>query len=129
MDEVLVITGKVRLTSREDPSHPIIISAGQKATILRNKLSVSGLGTPNFMSWKTGLLEFHQTPLDQVALDISDHYRTKVSLAPALQTEAGVIKVTAHFDHQPLDQVLEEIKLTTGLQVKREKDTLFFVRQ
>jgi ferric-dicitrate binding protein FerR (iron transport regulator) len=124
--EVIVTSGKVKLTGKEDAGQPLILSPGQKATILKDKLSVSGLGTSNFMSWKTGLLDFQQTPLQQVVQDISDHYGTPVSVAPGLRS--GEIKVTARFDHQPLNQVLDEIKLTTGLQTVQVKDTLFFVR-
>ncbi|MBN9385758.1 MAG: FecR domain-containing protein [Chitinophagaceae bacterium] len=127
--EVIVTSGKVKLTGKEDAGNPLILLPGQKATILKNKLSVTRLGTSNFMSWKTGLLEFRQAPLEQVVQDISDHYSTPVSVAPELKAGAGEIKVTARFDHQPLHQVLDEIKLTTGLQTAREKDTLFFVRQ
>ncbi|MDO6433436.1 FecR domain-containing protein [Flavitalea sp. BT771] len=127
--EVVVATGKVKLTANEDLSHPLVLSPGQKATISKNKLSFSGMGTPNFISWKTGLLEFRQAPLDQVARDISDHFKASVSIAPDLRNEAGEIKVTARFDHQPLEQVLEEVRLTTGLQTKQEKDTLFFARK
>jgi len=127
--EVVVATGKVKLTGREDPSHPLVLSPGQKATITKNKLSLSGLGTPNFMSWKTGLLEFRQTPLDLVVQDINDHYKSSISIAPDLRAGAAEIKVTARFDHQPLEQVLEEVRLTTGLQTTQEKDTLFFIRQ
>lgn len=127
--EVIVTSGKVKVTGKEDAGNPLILSAGQKATILKNKLSVSRLGTSNFMSWKTGLLEFRQAPLEQVVQDISDLYSTPVSIAPDLKAGMGEIKVTARFDHQPLHQVLDEIKLTTGLQTAQEKDTLFFVRQ
>jgi len=127
--EVVVATGKVKLTANEDLSHPLILSPGQKATITKNKLSFSGMGTPNFISWKTGLLDFRQAPLDQVARDINDHFKVSVSIAPDLRSEAGNIKVTARFDHQPLEQVLEELRLATGLQTTQEKDTLFFVRK
>jgi len=128
-DEVLVITGKVKLTNEEDPSQSLVLSSGQKATILKNKLSPSGWGTPNMMSWKTGVLEFRQTPLDQIVQDINEHFGSKLAISPDLLTEAKTIKVTARFDHQPLEQALDEIKLTTGLHIMRIKDTLLFVRQ
>ena len=129
IDEVLVITGKVKLTNGEDPSQSLVLSSGQKATILKNKLSPSDWGTPNMMSWKTGVLEFRQTPLDQIVQDINDHFGSKLAIAPDLQPEADKIKVTARFDHQPLEQALDEIKLMTGLHIMRIKDTLLFVRQ
>jgi len=127
MDEVFVITGKVKLTTGEDPSQSLVLSSGQKATILKNKLSPSDWGTPNMMSWKTGALEFRQTPLDQVVQDINDHFGSQLNIAPGLEVEK--IKITARFDHQHLDQVLDEIKLLTGLHIIRIKDTLLFVRQ
>lgn len=126
---VIVQTGKVKLTSNEGPAQQLLVSPGEKATIRNNKLSLSRQGTPNYDSWKTGLLEFRQTPLTEVVQDISDHYRSPVSIAPDLQAAAAGIKVTARFDHQPLHQVLDELRLTTGLRTIQEKDTLFFVHQ
>jgi len=126
---VIVQTGKVKLTSNDGPPQQLLVSSGEKATIRNNKLSLFRQGTPNYDSWKTGLLEFRQIPLTEVVQDISDHYRSPVSIAPDLQAAAAGIKVTARFDHQPLHQVLDELRLTTGLRTIQEKDTLFFVHQ
>ena len=113
----------------DNPARPLILSSGQQATISNNKLSPSDWGSLNMMSWKTGVLEFRQTPLDQTVQDINDLFGSKLAIAPDLQPEAGRLKITARFDHQPFEQTVDEIKLATGLHIMRIKDTLFFVRQ
>ena len=75
------------------------------------------------------MLDFRDTPLDQAAQDVGDFYRMAVSLAPDLQASAGKINITARFKNQSLEEVLEELRLTTGLKINQERNTLFFSRQ
>ncbi len=80
------------------------------------------------MAWKTGILNFRDTPLPQAAAGIADFYRLTVSFSPDLLPEAGKIRITARYDNQSLEEVLEELRLTTGLKINHEKNTLFFHR-
>ena len=82
----------------------------------------------NFIAWKTGQLNFTNTALPQVLQDISHYYGVSVELDASLQATANAIPVTVHFNNQPLEQVLEELKLITGLQVKKDNDKTLFYR-
>jgi len=126
--EVMVVTGKIKFMDRSHSLNSIILLSGEKAVLKEDKFIKSTLTDSNFMAWRTGVLDFRGTSLDRAAQAIGDFYRLSVRLAPDLEKEAGKIGVTARFENQPLEEVLEEMKLTTGLRIIHEKDTLFFRR-
>lgn len=128
-DELAVITGKVKFIEKSDPSNSIVISEGHKAILDGSHFTTTGTSNANVISWKTGILDFRDEPLNEVANDISDYYQVPVKIAEEFQEKARITKVTARFDHQPLSQVLEEIRLTTGLSTRKEKDTFVFFQE
>ncbi|WP_431212829.1 FecR domain-containing protein [Puia sp. P3] len=78
------------------------------------------------LAWKTDVLDFKNQPLSDVAADIADYYQTAIVIDPALAEKAMTTRVTARFEHQPLKEVLEEVRLMTGLSTRKEKDTFVF---
>ena len=128
-DEVVVATGKVKFTDRNDHSHSLILLPGRKAALKENQFTESRVANLNFMSWKTGVLDFRDEPLTQAVEEISSFYQVGVSVSPDLREDAaGKITINARFDHQSLEETIEEIRLMTKLTIKREKDTLVFSR-
>jgi ferric-dicitrate binding protein FerR (iron transport regulator) len=128
-DEVIVTAGRIKFTDRVSSSNSILVGPGQKGMLKKNKFIQSPVADSNFISWKTGVLDFHDKPLEAAMQDIGDFYRIAVAISPDLQTEPGKNKITAHFEKQPLAEVLEEIKLITGLNIKQDKDSLYFSRK
>jgi ferric-dicitrate binding protein FerR (iron transport regulator) len=125
-DELTVVTGKVKFTERADPSNNLILTPGHKALLSGHGFMTSGTEDLNVIAWTTGILDFKDQPLEEVAADIADYYQTPVVLSPTLSEKARAARVTARFDHQPLKEVLEEIQLMTGLSTRHEKDTFVF---
>lgn len=129
VDEVTVATGKIKFTDKARPSQTIVLVSGQRAVLKDDKFIQSAIADSNFMAWKTGVMNFRNTPLDEAVQEIGDFYQLAVSMAPELRAESGKIRLTARFEHQSLEAVLEEVRLTTGLTINHEKNTLFFHRQ
>jgi ferric-dicitrate binding protein FerR (iron transport regulator) len=125
-DELTVVTGKVKFTERADPSNSLILTPGQQALLAGNRFITSATVDKNVISWKTGILDFKDQPLQEVAADITDYFQTPVILSPDLSEKARATRVTARFDHQPLKEVLEEIQLMTGLSTRHEKGSFVF---
>jgi transmembrane sensor len=125
-DELTVVSGKVKFTEKTNPSNNLILSSGQMALLDGDKFVTSETTGANVISWKTGILDFQRQSLQEVAADISDFYQTPVILSPDLSEKARTIRVTARFDHQPLKDVLEEIRLMTGLSTRHEKGSFVF---
>ena len=126
VDELTVVSGKVKFTEKANPSNNLVLSSGHMALLDGNKFVTSETAGTNVTSWKTGILDFQRQPLQEVAADISDFYQTPVILSPDLSEKARAIRVTARFDHQPLKDVLEEIQLMTGLSTRHEKGSFVF---
>ncbi|AEW00255.1 hypothetical protein A4D02_28035 [Niastella koreensis] len=127
-DEVVVVTGKVNVTDIKENNNKVIITKGQRAVLKQDHFYQDEVADSNFIAWETGQLNFTNTALPQVLQDISHFYGISVEVDPGLQTTAPSIPVTLHINNQPLGQVLDELKLITGLQVKKENGKTLFYR-
>src|SRR5690606_15921003 len=86
--EVIVTSGSV---SVNDGTHtPIVLQKGERAIDRPDTAPVSFLNdSPNFLSWKTGVLTFDNTPLSRVLNDLAEHFgmtftfRENTAKAPA----------------------------------------------
>ncbi|OQP52912.1 FecR family protein [Niastella populi] len=125
-DEIVVVTGKVNVTDKKSGNNQIILTKGQRARLANERFYQDQVADSNFIAWETGQLKFNNTPLQKVLEDLSHNYGARVELAPELQN-AG-IQVTVEFKQQPLGQALEEIRLITGLQLKKVNDKTVFYR-
>jgi ferric-dicitrate binding protein FerR (iron transport regulator) len=128
-DEVTVAKGKVRFTDREDAGNRVVVLAGVTMKLADGRFIASGGRDSSIISRKTGILDFRGEPLQQAAEDIGLFYQLSVTISPDLRPDAGKIIINARFEHQPVEEVIEEIKLMTNLTIKREKDTLVFSRK
>ena len=126
-DELTVISGKVKFSEKANPSNNLILIAGQKALLSGSSFTtVMPAADPNVLAWKTDVLDFKDQPLSDVAADIADYYQTAIVIDQSLAEKARTTRVTARFQHQPLKEVLEEVRLMTGLSTRKEKDTFVF---
>lgn len=128
-EEVVVTTGKVKFTELGRLSRNLVLIAGEKAILTKEGFVQNKTTNPNFIAWKTRVLEFRNTPIDRVLQDIHDCYQVPVGLSPDLQADSGKILLTARFVNQPVKEMLDEVKLMTGLEIRQEKDTLLFFRK
>jgi ferric-dicitrate binding protein FerR (iron transport regulator) len=128
-DEVVVLTGKVNVADKNENGNRVVLTKGQRAVLQQDhRFYQDEVSDSNFIAWKTGQLNFNNTPLPKVLQDISHYYGILIEPDPGLQPAADAISVTVHFKDQPLAQVLEELRLITGLQLKKEKDKMIFYR-
>jgi ferric-dicitrate binding protein FerR (iron transport regulator) len=128
-DEIVVVTGKVNVKDKNQPGNQVILNTGQRVVLQKDHFYENQVTDSNFMAWKTGLLDFKLTPLQKVLQDISHYYGIQVVVAPGDEAATESLKVTVRFENQPLEQALEEIKLITGLGIKKEKDKVVFYRK
>ena len=124
-DRIIVTTGRVLFTDKGQPERNCMLTEKQEAVLSEKGLEKKQVtAAHNYLSWQTGELVFAQTPLDQVAEDLSDHYGVQVRLADTLIPKAGIYKITSEFTNQTLQQALEEINVLTTLRYKKKADTI-----
>lgn len=120
--EVTVTSGTVVM--RAPDAGEVKLEAGRKGTLDKRvrTLAAAPNNNDNFLSWSTRRLEFSGTPLSQVVSDLRRAYPgTDIVLAPGVP-DTCVITVT--FDHQSLEAVLEVLKNTLNLSIRRTGDRI-----
>jgi ferric-dicitrate binding protein FerR (iron transport regulator) len=127
-DELIVSTGKVLFTNKAATGDKHIILPHQYSKLDAKGFDIKPLDNPNFLSWKTGMLVFDNTPIDQVATTLSDHYKVFIKPDSGLMKMPVVPTITAKFDQQPIDSVLEEIKLLVNISHRKQNDTIFLFK-
>jgi ferric-dicitrate binding protein FerR (iron transport regulator) len=117
--EVVLTSGKVSVYYKAKPETKILLKPGEKAELLTNQRRITKTTNtdPNYMAWKTRILVFDNENLGKVLATLEHVYQTPVLLADNRITDC---KVTAKFNDQSLESVLEVLKLTLDLQVKKD---------
>ena len=109
--KVAVLSGKVLLSNSGDHPKQISISANQSGYLLKgNELKLENGIEVNELSWKTGHLIFDETPIDSALIDIARHFRKELTVETRITED-----ITAEFQDQPLNEILDELKIVAGL--------------
>lgn len=118
--QVNVATGKVNFIAGEGSKKDnIILTAGMSAyySMETKEIEVLTQEDVNYLSWKTGLLRFNNTPLEKVIEDLSDYYQKNVRSRTMIRGE----KLTATFNHLSLEEVLMIINQTLDVRLAVER--------
>jgi len=123
--EVNVSSGKVKFSAGEGEKEKrknIILTKGMSANFSMETQEINLLKEEksNFLSWKTGILRFHHTPLEEVIEDLTDYYNVPIKSRVRLRGE----KLTATFESLPVDQVLLIINQTLDVHLFVEKEAI-----
>ena len=109
--KVSVLSGNVLLSNTGEHANQIRIAANQSGYLLPDhKLKIENRIEVNELSWKTGHLVFRETSIDTALIDIARHFRKDLVIETEIKED-----ITAEFQDQPLNEILDEIKLVAGL--------------
>ncbi|ASZ12757.1 FecR domain-containing protein [Chitinophaga pendula] len=128
-DEMAVISGKVSFAKKLRETDKLILTAGQKASLEADNFSQSAVVDSNFISWKTGILDFNHTPLSQVLTTLQVHYQIGISISPELAAEIDSFNIVLHINKgQSWEEVKDELQLMTGYTIEKS-DSLYVVKK
>jgi ferric-dicitrate binding protein FerR (iron transport regulator) len=127
--EVVVSEGRVALRGADT-------TAGSRALVLGardlGRLDASGVATvrrdvavERYLAWTRGVLAFDGAPLTDVVHTLERWYNVEIRLADS--SLAGR-RLTATFNNEPIDLVLNRIALTLGVRVERADGSVFLLR-
>ncbi len=121
--EVVLTTGKVSVYYIENPSEKVLLSPGEKAELIADQMFIRKQTNtdPNYMAWKTRVLVFDNETLSQVVKTLRSVYQTSITLT---DNESAECRVTASFNDQSLQSVLEVLKETLELQVQMDGENI-----
>lgn len=115
--DVYVKTGKVAIIG--DKKEKLFLTAGEKGTFdkLNNQLTKKENLDPNFISWKTRLLTFENESLVNVIDKINQTYHSNITIE---NPDIYHCLLTATFEDQPLEIIMEVILETFDLNIEEE---------
>jgi transmembrane sensor len=84
-----------------------------------------GVDVARYLAWTRGVLAFDGMPLGDVVSTLERWYNVDIGLA---DSALAVRRLTATFQNEPIDLVLQRIALTLGLRVERADGSVFLLR-
>jgi ferric-dicitrate binding protein FerR (iron transport regulator) len=115
---LIVKTGKVNFGPVADTSLKFLVTAGERAHLVGNKITKEADIDINSTAWVSKQLVFKNTPLQEIAATLSDYYKVKIALRQDDAAQIATDSVTIRFDNQPLEAVLNELSLTTTYHIQ-----------
>lgn len=102
-----------------DADYGTVLEAGDRGTVsAAGDITVAeGVAVDALLSWMDGRLVFERAPLAEVIADIERWHDVTIELADA---ELGHLRLTAAFDRESLDIVLETVAQLVDAQATRE---------
>jgi ferric-dicitrate binding protein FerR (iron transport regulator) len=121
--EVVLTSGKVSVYYKSKPKENVLLAPGEKAVLKPEQyLIIKSANTdPNYIAWKTRVLVFDNETLTQVVNTLQNVYQTPVTLADPALAEC---RVTASFNDQSLQSVLQVLKETLDLRIKENRNSI-----
>ncbi|MCW3091215.1 MAG: hypothetical protein JWP81_2284 [Ferruginibacter sp.] len=129
IDKIVVVSGKVSVTDIEKSSNQVTLIAGQKVILKDQTFLQTPVSDSNDIAWRNGVLDFKDAPLKKVLEDVADYYEVRLGFSNKHNSAIEDIRLTVRFQQQSLAQVLEEIRLTTGLATKNEDNKTVFYQK
>ncbi|MBN2669035.1 MAG: FecR domain-containing protein [Bacteroidales bacterium] len=77
----------------------------------------SEIQNENYLSWKTGILVFDETPIEAVAEDIGRQYNVEISID---KNVSRALKLTAKYEQKDLSSVLKLVSESLNVKISRK---------
>lgn len=125
--EVYVETGKVAMHSKQNEANMVLLSAGDKATFeKKSELIVKKVALQNnFLAWKTRHIFFESTSLSEVIETLEHTFGLKLNIANDVDINQAI---TATFNQQEPDYILDVVALTLQLEIKKVGDNSYSIQ-
>ncbi len=114
--EVLVETGKVKLSLAKKPNKAILLMKGDFGVASESLLKKRVQNDENYLSWKTQLMVFKAMSLQDVAKVINRTYQVNIQFSDSAIQK---LPITTKFKQTPLDEVLESLCRAHNLNYKK----------
>lgn len=121
--EVIVTSGEVMLLNKSGDK-AVALKVHDKGTYNRSTDIVTRVDNtnPNFMSWKTRVIEFEDSSLENVVETLNKVYPGKEITLKA--SETGDCSITVSFEGQSLDAILNVLESTLDIEYLINEDTI-----
>lgn len=121
-DILSVTSGKVSFSEKNTGDEEVIVAAGQSSVYTYSTHSIKTQKIDlNSLSWKTGILQFSNMTLNEVAEVLKEYYNTKIEVDPSIQT----CLLNATITNLPLEDALIVIQKTLNVDYEVTKEAIY----
>jgi transmembrane sensor len=117
------IDGDAYVSQDKNIDVTLAVNPNEKCTVHHSNLLIDKETNedPNFLAWKTGELEFNNTPLNVAARTIADYYHVSISFK---DENIEYCRFTSNFKQTSIDQVLKNIQLSLNATVIKNNNNI-----
>jgi len=115
------VNGRVSFYPKDNEQKSILLTTNEEGIFVADSMSKYAVTNLNFISWKTGILYFDRTSLEDVMKSKEKHYQVPVYLEG---NDLLNRTLTSVYDNQSLEEVLGELNLLLGISFHFKNDTL-----
>lgn len=121
--EVVVTSGKVLFQNKSSDKN-VSLNKGDKGILNRQsgELYQSNNDNPNFLSWKTRIIDFNNSTLENVVKTLNEVYPDKQ--VKLMTSDTSNCSITVSFNNQSLESVLNVLESTLGLKFEVTGNTI-----
>ena len=125
---VTLITGSVILYDSLIQGESIILEPGSSGLYYcsSGEIKIIENTDPNLVAWKTGILVFEDTPVEEVCRQLSYHFGVAIKSDQELVDQSR--SLTARYDNMNLDAILEIIELTLDIKIEKLDSSTYSFR-
>ena len=119
---VNVTEGSVSLRASSNPgTRGVILNAGDRGLLQPDGQAIArrGVVTDDDVAWMRGRLVFRESPMAEVVASVRRWYGIEMRVEPSFMNR----HITATFEAEPADRVLEILRLVLGAEIERRGDT------
>lgn len=112
-----VVTGKVQFSGIHNVESHVILTKKMTGIFDHSSGDVTSKtsNNMNFLAWKTGVLEFTDTPLAEVFKSLRNTYGIQIKVETNIHDQ----KLTARFDQDTPENIFHSLELLYGFKVKK----------
>jgi ferric-dicitrate binding protein FerR (iron transport regulator) len=113
---VFVESGKVMLSRKSEADQSVLVEPGYMGILSEEGLNKIRNEDVNYLAWKSGKLEFHESPFDDVINDLNHTYGTNIISG---SSDLSLCHFTGTFYDQPVDTVLKVLQTAFNLKIEK----------
>ncbi len=123
--EVLVRSGRVKVTGKNNQKQQVILEAGYKGIVSKNSVEKKKNEDPNYLAWTTGKLIFKGQKLQQVSKTLMRTYNVQIEIQ---EPKIKDYKITTNFTNESIDTVLDVIAATFNLKINKIDENEYVIK-
>lgn len=124
--ELIVETGLVKVSQKNDILNTTLIGAGESATLANNSIVKSNAQKNSYNNWRLNRMSFKDEKLENIIQVINKNYNSNIVLASGM---LGERRMTVTFYDNSLETITDLIRKTMVLKAENEGETIVLMEE